>query len=241
MCWCQTLGLEPTTTSSPLCQWPLPLHHVSTADPCPGTPFLHFIPHMFSILFLSICALWSDHHFLPSLPSLPSSIEPISAALLARWQAHHTLSIRLVRPGRALHCSTPSHSPSLVPSVPVTLSVTLKSFRLPDIVCFPPPSRRRSGDGRVRAGVKINLALDVIAFDIFSSCHCTQNAPFLFSTKTNTWVQRSEHTISLCVLSGHSMSVISSSGRQCLTCRRPHPVVDVPGKRTANEKDKWTL
>lgn len=134
---------------------PLPLHpsHPSCVRNTfhPATPFPHFILHMFANLFLYLSPLVSP------LPSL--HLAYLSAALLAQWQSHHTLSIRLVRTGR----SAAQHRTALVwshqcQSVSLTLSVTWKRFRLPDIVCFPHPlypSCCRSGDGRDRAGVKI--------------------------------------------------------------------------------------
>lgn len=46
----------------------------------------------------------------PVVKPLPSlHLVYLCAALLAQWQSHHTLSIRLLRPGRsaALHCTVP--------------------------------------------------------------------------------------------------------------------------------------
>lgn len=103
---------------------------------CPKhIPSSHFIPSLHPSHVLKFISL-----YLPSLVSPLSSLHLVylSAALLAQWQSHHTLSIRLVRPGR----SAAQHLTVLVwshqcQSVSLTLSVTLKRFRLPDIVCTP--------------------------------------------------------------------------------------------------------
>lgn len=124
-----------------------PLHSPSSSFTC-------------SEIYFSLSLPWSAH--------FPPSILPyLAAALRAQWQSHHTLSIRLVRPGRgaAQHSIPPvlvqSHQ---CQSVPLTLSVTLKRFRLPDIVCSTPPpphpvtGQERWGRRRRWAGVKIQLS-----------------------------------------------------------------------------------
>lgn len=157
----------------------LPLRQFPPTSPsfmCPKhIPSSHFIPPLHPSHVLKFISL-----YLPTLVSpLPSlHLAYLSAALLAQWQSHHTLSIRLVRPGR----SAAQHRTALVwshqcQSVSLTLSVTLKRFRLPDIVCPPPlpcaPLQvRRCGGGGV-GGIelesKFRLALDLISLDIFSS------------------------------------------------------------------------
>lgn len=125
-------------SDSPLhqCPTPPPNPHTSPSFMCPKhIPFqpLHSPTSSFTC---------SQIYFSLSLyPGQPSSLPPSRLSLRAQWQSHHTLSIRLVRPGR----SAAQHHTVLVwshqcQSVSLTLSVTLKRFRLPDIVCFHPPS-----------------------------------------------------------------------------------------------------
>lgn len=126
---------------------------------CPKhIPSSHFIPPLHPSHVLKFISLYLSSLVNP-LPSL--HLAYLSAALLAQWQSHHTLSIRLVRPGR----SAAQHRTVLVwshqcQSVSLTLSVTLKRFGLPDIVCSPPPllPHCRSGDGRDGAGVENQLS-----------------------------------------------------------------------------------
>lgn len=152
--------------------WLWYLTHLSTPISTPSTspsfmcpkhiPSSHFIPPLHPSHVLKFISL-----YLSTLVSPPPSLHLayLSAALLAQWQSHHTLSIRLVRPGRsaAQHCTVLVWSHQCQ-SVSLTLSVTLKRFRLPDIVCFPPPCHR-SGDrvgwwwgGWGPAGVEIQLS-----------------------------------------------------------------------------------
>lgn len=142
---------------------------------CPKhIPSSHFIPSLHPSHVLKFISL-----YLPTLVSpLPSlHLAYLSAALLAQWQSHHTLSIRLVRPGR----SAAQHLAVLVwshqcQSVSLTLSVTLKRFRLPDIVCTPPTHlppalsqvRRWGGVEGVQLESRFILALNLISADIFS-------------------------------------------------------------------------
>lgn len=134
---------------------------------CPKhIPSSHFIPalhpsHVLKFISLYLSTLVSPH------PSL--HLAYLSAALLAQWQSHHTLSIRLVRPGR----SAAQHRTVLVwshqcQSVSLTLSVTLKRFRLPDIVCFPRPVAGQEMGG-IEPESRFSLALDLISPDVFPS------------------------------------------------------------------------
>lgn len=131
---------------SPLRQCPL-YPSTSPSFMCPKhIPSSHFIPPLHPSHVLKFISL-----YLSTLVSPLSSLHLayLCAALLAQWQSHHTLSIRLVRPGR----SAAQHRTVLVwshqcQSVSLTLSVTLKRFRLPDIVCFPPaPLQVRRWEG----------------------------------------------------------------------------------------------
>lgn len=147
-------------------QTPKPLHPSCVRNTFPSS---HFIPPLHPSHVLKFISLYLSTLVSP-LPSL--HLAYLSAALRAQWQSHHTLSIRLVRPGR----SAAQHRTVLVwshqcQSVSLTLSVTLKRFRLPDIVCFHPPlsPHRRSGDGEgLRWESRFGLALDLISLDIFS-------------------------------------------------------------------------
>lgn len=129
---------------------------------CPKhIPSSHFIPPLHPSHVLKFISPYLSPLVSPR-PSL--HLAYLAAALLAQWQSHHTLSISLVRPGR----SAAQRRAALVwshqcQSVSLTLSVTLKRFRLPDIVCFPLPPHCRSGDGRDGAGVEIQLTAQ---FDI---------------------------------------------------------------------------
>lgn len=119
---------------------PKPLHPSCVRNTFPSS---HFIPPLHPSHVLKFISLYLSTLVSP-LPSL--HLAYLSAALRAQWQSHHTLSIRLVRPGR----SAAQHRTVLVwshqcQSVSLTLSVTLKRFRLPDIVCFHPPSRPIAG------------------------------------------------------------------------------------------------
>lgn len=143
-------------SASPLLTPSLPVLYVSET---------HFVQSLHSLASSFTCSqIYFPLSLFPGQPPFPPSISPIfAAALLAQWQSHHTLSIRLVRPGR----SAAQHLTVLVwshqrQSVSLALSVTLKRFRLPDIVCFPPAlSQVRScgGGGAVGwAWVKIQLS-----------------------------------------------------------------------------------
>lgn len=239
------------------CRWALQPSSISylCSDPPPPpfhpsyvrNAFPHFILHMFSNLFPSISLPWSAH----SPPSLY-----LPAALLAQWQSHHTLSIRLVRPGSA--ASTLLVWAHQCQSVCHTLSVTLKRFRLPDIVSPPPPLR--SGDGGMELQSRFSLALDFISLDI-SSVLCWHSI-YQTKTKMDMWTHGQLEPLGLYICKTWRHTAwgrpfkfsISANGKwcktevrtflsyayqiffQCLTCRRPHPVGDVSGKRTAGRR-----
>lgn len=122
----------------------------------PATSFPHFILHMFLNLFLPISLSWSTH--------FPPSNLPISVLLSLLCDSLITLDqSSFWGPGTA----TASQSPSLVPSVPVSLSVTLKRFRLPDMVCSACAAAGQKMGG-IGLETRISLALDWISLDIFS-------------------------------------------------------------------------
>lgn len=104
----------------------LPILHMSTFHP--ATSFPHFILHMFSDLFLSLS------------PGQPTSLPPSSLSLgfspCSVTVSSHSIN-QALRPGcsAARHRAVPVWSHQCQ-SVSLTLSVTLKRFRLPDIVCF---------------------------------------------------------------------------------------------------------
>lgn len=167
---------------------------------CPKhIPSSHFIPPLHPSHVLKFISLYLSSLVNP-LPSL--HLAYLSAALLAQWQSHHTLSIRLVRPGR----SAAQHRTVLVwshqcQSVSLTLSVTLKRFGLPDIVCSPPPPPSCPIAGQEMGGMelesRISLALDFISLDIFSgpSLHSKWTTPLFKQTgifghaiKLNPWL-----------------------------------------------------
>lgn len=130
---------------------------------CPKhIPSSHFIPPLHPSHVLKFISPYLSLLVSP-LPSLHPTY--LCAALLALWQSHHTLSIKLLWPRRG--AAAASQSPSLVPSVPVSLSVTLKRFRLPDIVCSACAAAGLEMGG-IALETGISLALDWISLDIFS-------------------------------------------------------------------------
>lgn len=122
---------------------------------------------MFSNLFLSISA----HPRAPLLVSpLPlPSISPISPRCSPCWVTVSSHSINQACEGSRAQCSITSHSPSLLPSVPVTLPSLSQSLGKRKACAarygLSPPRRRtlglppppyahcRSGDGQDAAGV----------------------------------------------------------------------------------------
>lgn len=163
----------------------------------------------------------------------------LAAALLAQWQSHHTLSISLVRPRR----SAAQHLTALVwshqcQSVSLTLSVTWKRFRLPDIVCFPLPPHCRSGDGRDGAGGEIQLTpqFDITWHPLWPVSALKVDKSSFKKRVLSSWVCEENR---MCDEAKWCKTEVSS----CLTCRRPHPVVDVSGKRTVEtretERKRW--
>jgi len=149
-------AFSPPVSDSPLCQWP-PAPPTSPSFKCPKrVPSSHFIPrlhpsHVLKCISPYLFALVSPLHSLP-----PSGLSLCCSPCSVTVSSH---SINQACEARA-QCSTASHSPSPVPSVPVSLPHSLshfkKSFRLPDIVCFHPhhphphpstPSQDRTWEG----------------------------------------------------------------------------------------------
>lgn len=114
----------------------------NTFPPLHPSHVLKFISHYLCRL---VSPLPSPHIHPPTPPT----------ALLSQWQSHHTLSIRLVR-----RCSAAWHSPARVPSLPLTLSVTLKRFQLPDIILPHPHIPPRLMQVSRWKGVEIRTRLD---------------------------------------------------------------------------------
>lgn len=133
----------------------------------------HFIPPLhpshvlkFISLYLDLShptsnpSSWSAH-----FPSLPSRLSPPRCS--PGWVTVSSHSINQACEGSCVQCSIASHSPRLLPSVPVSLpslSQSLwggkKKLALPDTVCSPSSldhpttiTTTRSGDGQDAAGV----------------------------------------------------------------------------------------
>lgn len=117
-------AFSPPVSDSPLRQCPPapPPPHPSCVRNTfqPATSFPHFILHMFSNLFLSISLS----------PGQPTSLPP-SRLSLRRSPCSVTVSSHSINQAceARAQCSTASHSPSLVPSVPVSLPHSLSHFK----------------------------------------------------------------------------------------------------------------
>lgn len=111
-----------------------PLHHPLPPPSHPPKSFMcpkhipssHFIPplhpsHVLKFILLYLCTLVSSLPSPPSSRSHPASRSPCSVTVSSH-------SINQACEARA-QCSTPSHSPSLLPSVPVTLPHSLSHFK----------------------------------------------------------------------------------------------------------------
>lgn len=149
-----------------------------------------------------------SRHFIPPLhpsrvlkfisPYLPPLVNPLPylhlaylwAALLALWRSHHTLSIKLSE-ARALRSTQASHSPSLVPSVPVSLSHSLSHFRKGlgcQIYSAPPfPITHTHTQFQVRRQERDSAQLLIGCHLTYSlGCLGTRDGQFLLITKMDT-------------------------------------------------------
>lgn len=154
-----------------MCPKHIPSSHYAPHSRRPSQPHKHTSSFTCSQIYFSLSSLLLL--LVSPLPSLPSCLS-LAAALLAQWQSHHTLSIRLARgPGAVQHRIAQSKSgPISASQSPLTPSVTLKKARAARYSPFPsaapialPQPIAGQEMGRMQLESRFSWALDLITFD----------------------------------------------------------------------------